>query len=215
MDQMSCRCTAVRAIFLSLFVVSLLSAAPQQKAKKAGKSVAPETAAASVNGGPGPLDYRDYVIGAEDVLLIRVWRDAEVSGQVMVRPDGRITLQLLGDIQAAGSTPEALTQVIYEGLSKLKTLDKSEVTVAVTSVNSKKYFIQGEVLKPGAYPLLIPTTILEALVNAGGFRDFANQKKIVVLRGGARFQFNYREVIAGKKREQNIYLQTGDQIIVP
>ena len=174
----------------------------------------PDTVAGGVNGAPA-LDNKSYQIGPEDVLLIRVWRDPEVSGTVMVRPDGRITLQLLGEIQAAGNTPEALTQVIYDGLSKLKTLDKSEVTVSVQTVNSKKYYLQGEVNRPGSYPLLIPTTILEALVNAGGFRDFANQKKIVILRGSARYQFNYKEVIAGKKREQNIYLQPGDQIIVP
>jgi polysaccharide biosynthesis/export protein len=212
---MSCRCPALKAALVSIFVLSLVWGAAPKKTKKSAKSVAPETVAASVTGGPGPLDYKNYVIGAEDILLIRVWRDPEESGQVMVRPDGKVTLQLLGDIQAAGMSPEALTQVIYDGLSKLKTLDKSEVTVTVISVNSKKYYIQGEVLKPGSYPLLIPTTILEALVNAGGFKDFANQKKIVVLRGGARFQFNYKEVIAGKKREQNIYLQPNDQIIVP
>ena len=212
---MICRCPALKAAILSIFVLSLVWGAAPKKAKKSSKSVAPETAAASVTAGPGPLDYKNYVIGAEDILLIRVWRDAEVSGQVMVRPDGKITLQLLGDIQAAGMSPEALTQVVFDGLSKLKTLDRSEVTVTVTAVNSKKYYIQGEVLKPGSYSLLIPTTVLEALVNAGGFKDFANQKKIVVLRGGARFKFNYREVIAGKKREQNIYLQPSDQIIVP
>jgi polysaccharide export outer membrane protein len=212
---MSCRSQALRAIFWSVIVASLLAAEPPQKGKKAAKPVASNTVAAGVTTGPGPLDYKSYVIGAEDVLLIRVWRDPEVSGSVVVRPDGKITLQLLGDIQAAGLTPEALTQVVYDGLSKLKTLEKSEVTVAVTGVHSKKYYLQGEVLKPGSYPLLIPTTVLEALVNAGGFRDFANQKKIVILRGDTRFRFNYKEVIAGKKREQNIYLQPDDQIIVP
>lgn len=206
---------ALRAIFLFILCLTLLVAAPPQKSKKGKATVAPNTVAAGVNASPGPLDYKSYIIGAEDVLLIRVWRDAEVSGPVTVRPDGKITLQLLGDIQAAGLTPEALTQVVYDGMSKLKTLDKSEVTVAVTDVRSKKYYIQGEVLKPGAYPLLIPTTVLEALVNAGGFRDFANQKKIKVLRGSSRFEFNYKEVIQGKKQEQNIYLQPGDQIIVP
>jgi len=211
---MRSRSQALRAICLSLFVASLLGAAPPQKGKKAAKPVASNTVATSVPG-PSPLDYKSYIIGAEDVLLIRVWRDAEVSGPVVVRPDGKITLQLLGDIQAAGLTPEALTQVIYEGMAKLKTLEKSEVTVAVTGVHSKKYYLQGEVLKPGAYPLLIPTTVLEALVNAGGFRDFANQKKIAILRGTTRFKFNYKEVISGKKLEQNIYLQPGDQIIVP
>ncbi len=160
-------------------------------------------------------DPKTFVIGAEDVLKVTVWRDNEVSAQVMVRPDGKITLQLLGEVQAAGLTPEALTQVIYDGLSKLKTIDKSEVTVTVVTVNSKKYFIQGEIFKPGSYPLLVPTTILEAMGYAGGFKEFANQKDIVIIRkGGERFKFNYKEVIAGKKLEQNRLLEPGDQIIV-
>jgi len=135
----------------------------------------------------------------------------------MVRPDGKITLQLLGEMQAAGLTPEGLTQQIFEGLSKLKkTIDKSEVTVTVQTVNSRKYYIQGEVYRAGQFPLLVPTTVLEALGNSGGFKEFANQKKVVILRkGGQRFHFNYKEVIAGKKLEQNILLQPGDQIIVP
>ena len=94
-------------------------------------------------------------------------------------------------------------------------MTQPEVNVAVLQVNSKKYFIIGEVQKPGSYPLTVPTTVLEALVNAGGFRDFANPKKIIVLRAGERFKFNYKEVIAGKKMEQNIKLESGDQIIVP
>lgn len=207
---MRCRSFALSVIcFLSVLAPSASTAGPQ-KTKK-GAPVAPDTVA----GGAPALDSKSYIIGAEDVLLIRVWRDPEVSGTVVVRPDGKVTLQLLGEIQAAGMTPEALTQVVYDGLSKLKTLDKSEVTVSIQAVNSKKYYLQGEVNRPGSYPLLIPTTVLEALVNAGGFRDFANQKKITILRGSSRFLFNYKEVIAGKKREQNIYLQPGDQIIVP
>jgi polysaccharide biosynthesis/export protein len=211
MKQMLFRCyPALRAISLSVLGLSLLSAAPQ----KSSKTAAPT--AATVNATPQAApETKSYVIGAEDVLMIGVWRDTEVSKQVVVRPDGKITLPLLGDIQAAGTTPEALTQVVYDGLSKLKTLDKSEVTVAVVQVNSKKYFINGEIIKPGAYPLLIPTTVLEALVNAGGFRDFADKKGIIVLRGSTRFKFNYQDVIRGKKMEQNILLQPGDQIIVP
>ena len=141
--------------------------------------------------------------------------DTDLTIEV-VRPDGKITLQLLGEIQAAGLTPEALSQQIFEGLSKLKkSIDKSEVTVTVNAVNSRKYHIQGEVYKAGQFPLLVPTTVLEALGNAGGFKEFANPKKIVIIRkGGARFNFNYKEVIAGKKLEQNIQLQPGDQIIV-
>jgi polysaccharide export outer membrane protein len=204
------RCSPVlQVLFLSFLGLSLLAAAPK-KPKKGTPPPAVSGAAAGIG-----VDPKSYVIGPEDILLIRVWRDTEVSGVVMVRPDGKITLQLLGEIQAAGLTPEALTQVIFDGLSKLKTLDKSEVTVSIQTVNSKKYYIQGEVGKSGGYPLLIPTTVLEALVNAGGFKDFANKKKIVIIRNGTRYHFNYKEVVAGKKMEQNILLQPGDQIIVP
>jgi len=159
------------------------------------------------------IDPKKYNIGAEDVLLIKVWREAELSGPAVVRPDGKISMPLVGEIQAAGITPESLSATIAEGLSKYMT--RPEVSVSVTAVNSKRYFISGEVNRPGAYPLLIPTTILEALVNAGGFRDFADTKKIVVLRGTARRSFNYKEVIKGKKTEQNVLLEPGDHIIVP
>src|SRR5882724_2902952 len=202
---------AACGILLCILGLSLLSAGPmKEKGKKGAKATAPVASAAG-----STLDLKSFVIGPEDVLRVTVWRDTEVSTQVMVRPDGKITLQLLGEIQAAGLTPEALTQVIFDGLSKLKTIDKSEVTVTVVTVNSKKYFIQGEVLKPGSYPLLVPTTVLEAMGYAGGFREFANQKDIVIIRkGGERFKFNYKEVVAGKKLEQNRLLEPGDQIIV-
>ena len=164
---------------------------------------------------PAPSVGDEYRLATGDKLRIEVYKDAQLSQSVQVRPDGKITLQLLGEVQAAGLTPEALTQVIYDGLSKLKTIDKSEVTVTVVAVNSKKYFIQGEIFKPGSYPLLVPTTVLEAMGYAGGFREFANQKDIVIIRkGGERFKFNYKEVIAGKKLEQNRLLEPGDQIIV-
>src|SRR5437867_1157292 len=171
---------AVCAICLSILAVSLSSAAPTDK-KKGAKPTAPAAAAASAATGAS-VDPKSFVIGAEDVLMVSVWRDPEVSRQVMVRPDGKITLQLVGDIQAAGLTPEALTQVIFDGLSKLKTIDKSEVTVSIMTVNSRKYYLQGEVNRPGVYTLLVPTTVLEAIGQAGGFREFANQKNIVIIR---------------------------------
>jgi len=207
---MSRRRAAVRCIFLCVLGLSLLSAASSKDKKKGAKAAAPVGGAAGST--PDPMTF---VIGAEDVLKVTVWRDNDVSAQVMVRPDGKITLERLGEVQAAGLTPEALTQVIYDGLSKLKTIDKSEVTVTVVTVNSKKYFIQGEIFKPGSYPLLVPTTILEAMGYACGFKEFANQKDIVIIRkGGERFKFNYKEVIAGKKLEQSRLLEPGDQIIV-
>lgn len=185
----------------------MLAASPKEKKAP----TAPAVPAAK----PGAVDPKTFVIGADDILLVRVWRDAEVSGQVTVRPDGKITLQLLGEIQAAGLTPEALTQSIYDGMSKLKQLEKSEVTVTILQVNSRKYIIQGEISRPGSYSLLVPTTVLEAIGHAGGFREFANEKKIMILRNGTQLKFNYKDVIHGKNLSQNILLQPGDQIIVP
>lgn len=204
-------CYVVPRYLLLVFLGLSLLTANQKTKPKPGVAAAP----ASKDSAGNTIDPKSYVIGPEDILQVRVWRDAEVSAQVTVRPDGKITLQLLGDIHAAGDTAERLTQVIFDGLSKLKTIDRSEVTVSVVEVRSKKYYIQGEVLKPGAFSLHIPTTVLEALVNAGGFRDFANQKKIVVLRHGERLKFNYKDVVKGKHMEQNIQLQPGDLIMVP
>jgi polysaccharide export outer membrane protein len=199
-------------LLLCALGLSDLSAAP--KKKKDANPAAPGTAPASAPGGVA-VDPKSFVIGPEDVLLVRVWNSPQVSGQVTVRPDGKITLQLLGELQAAGLTPDALTQAIYDGVLKFEAHDRSEVTVSVLQVNSRKYFIQGEVSKSGSFPLLIPTTVLEALVNAGGFREFANPKRIIIMRGGQQYHFNYKEVTHGKKMEQNILLQPGDQIIVP
>jgi len=159
------------------------------------------------------VDPKAYLIGAEDVISIHVWHEPENSGQFVVRPDGKVSVPLVGEIQAAGLTPERLSLNITESLRKI--MVHPDVTVGVERVNSKKYYIQGEVNKPGSYPLMIDTTVLEALVNAGGFRDFANSKKIVILRGSERLKFNYREVTHGKKMEQNILVRPGDQIIVP
>ena len=203
---------ALVTVILGALELSDLSA----QSKKAKEDVAPAMpgAAAKAPGGV-TIDPKTFVIGPEDVLWIRVWNSPNLSNQVTVRPDGKITLQLLGEIQAAGSTPEALTQVIYDGVSKFETHDKSEITVTVQQVNSRKYSIQGEVGHSGAFPLLRPTTVLEALVNAGGFREFAKTNKIIIISGGQQYHFNYKEVIHGKKLEQNRLLQPGDQIIVP
>jgi polysaccharide biosynthesis/export protein len=201
---------ALLTVFLCVLGLSDLSA----DSKKTKKDATPAVPGAKTPAGAA-VDPKTFVIGPEDILLVRVWNSPQVSGQVTVRPDGKITLQLLGEIQAAGLTPEALTQSIYDGVSKFETHDKSEVTVEVRQVNSRKYFIQGEVMRSGAFPLLLPTTVLEALVNAGGFREFANTKKIIIMSGGQQYYFNYKEVIHGKKLEQNRLLQPGDQIIVP
>jgi polysaccharide export outer membrane protein len=160
-----------------------------------------------------PQDDHPFILGAEDQITVLVYGSTEFSGAHMVRPDGKITMPFLGDVTAAGLSPIELGNVVKERLKKY--LVDPDVSVSVNAVNSKRYYIQGEVNKTGAFPLLVPTKVLEALVNAGGFRDFANQKKIVVMRmTGERLNFNYKEVIRGKKMEQNIYLKPGDIIIV-
>ena len=160
-----------------------------------------------------PQDEHPFVLGAEDQIAILVYGSAEFNGSHMIRPDGKITMPFLGDIMAAGVTPVELGNIVRDRLKKY--IVDPDVSVSVTGINSKRYYIQGEVNKTGAFPLLVPTKVLEALVNAGGFRDFANQKKIVVMRvSGERLNFNYKEVIRGKKMDQNIYLKPGDIIIV-
>ena len=159
-----------------------------------------------------PVDPRTYVIGAEDVLAVRVWKDADASGMVTVRPDGKITLALGGDIQASGLTPEQLSKRITEALSSY--INRPQVTVIVQGVYSKKYYISGEVNRPGGFPLVVPTTLVEALTQAGGFREFANQKRIIIMRGSKRMQFNYKDYIKGKGLDQNIQLENGDHIVV-
>jgi polysaccharide export outer membrane protein len=160
-----------------------------------------------------PVNPRTYIIGAEDILQIRVWREPDLSGPVGVRPDGKISMPLIGDLQASGLTPEKLAEAIKEGLTKYVT--EPEVMVQVASVNSKKYFMSGEVQRPGSYPLVVPTTIAEALAIAGGFRDYADTKKILIMRGPKRYKFNYKDFVKGKNPTQNIPLESGDHIIVP
>lgn len=159
-----------------------------------------------------------YVIGNSDVLAVTVWKQPEISRSIPVRPDGRISLPLVGEIQAAGLTPLQLEQAIA---AKLKTyMTNPEVTVIVEKINSQKFNVLGRVAKPGSYPLTATTTVLDAIASAGGFLDFAKQKGIYILRhasngGQTRIPFNYKDVIKGKHVEQNIRLQPDDTVIVP
>jgi polysaccharide biosynthesis/export protein len=159
-----------------------------------------------------------YVIGANDVLAISVWKEPDISRSLPVRSDGKISLPLVGELQAGGQTPQQLEQEITKRLTNY--ISEPEVTVIVTDSKSQKINILGMVTKPGAYLLTSSTTILDAIALAGGFKDFAKQKAIYVLRQNAdgtqqRLSFNYKEVIKGKNPEQNIRLQAGDTIVVP
>ena len=177
-----------------------------EKGVKSPAEIAPMPTAA-------PVDPKTYVIGPEDILLVHVWREQELSSAVQVRPDGKITLPLIGEMEAAGQTPEGLKTKIVEALQEY--IVKPEVIVSIRSVLSRKYYITGEVNRPGPFPLVVPTTVLEALTNAGGFGEFANLKKITILRKGKILKFNYNEVIKGKKLEQNVLLENGDFVNVP
>ena len=158
-----------------------------------------------------------YVIGPEDVLNINVWKETDMTRVVPVRPDGKISLPLINDVQAAGLTPLQLASAVTDKLRKF--LTDPQVTVIVTAINSQRVYVVGEVLKAGAFPLLPGMTILQALANAGGFTTFANVKKIHVMRvvNGKHtdLPFNYREVIKGDKPDQNIKLEPGDTVVVP
>jgi len=158
-----------------------------------------------------------YVIGPQDELYISVWKEQDVTRTVPVRPDGKISLPLINDIQAAGLTPVQLAGLITEKLNKY--LTEPQVTVIVTATNSRRIFIMGEVGRSGAYALLPDMTILQALSGAGGFSQFANLKGIYVLRKEngkqVKYPFNYKEVIKGDRPQQNILLKPGDTVVVP
>jgi len=202
---------ARRILPISLAILLGLSSAsavvPQQD-KPAAK--APEKAAA-------PTAGSGYVIAPGDVLDIQVWQEPNVSKAVPVRPDGKISLPLLEDVQAAGLTATALTTDLTERLKKF--ISDPQVTVIVSQVNSQRIYITGEVNRGGTYPLEPGMTVLQGLASAGGFTAFANVKKIYVLRAEngkqIKYPFNYKEAIKGKDAAQNILLQPGDTIVVP
>jgi len=180
------------------------------------QSGAPQKPPAQAKPLPATTDP-NYVIGAEDVLDISVWNETQISRSVPVRPDGKISLPLLNDMQAAGQTPSQLGTQIAEGLKKFIT--DPQVTVIVTAVNSRRFYITGEVQRAGTYPLLPEMTVLQALASSGGFTTFANTGKIYVLRTvngkQTKLPFNYKDVLNGKHPEQNVMLMPGDTIVIP
>jgi polysaccharide biosynthesis/export protein len=170
-----------------------------------------QTTTAGIQVGP------DYVIGPADSLEINVWKENDLDAKVPVRPDGKISLPLLGDVTASGFTPTQLAADLSQRLKKY--VDDPRVTVVVTAVNSRRIYIVGEVTHTGAYPLLGNMTVLQALSGAGGFSPFASLKNIYVLRNqdGAQVKlpFNYKKVIKGQNMQQNVQLRPGDTIVVP
>lgn len=182
----------------------------------AAKAAAPQsTAAAPKPSNPKTEAQKRYVIGPLDVLDIKVWNQQQLSGAFAVGPDGMISLSLVGDIKADGLTTTQLSDTIR---SRLKDccLNDPIVEVSVGKINSKRYFVYGEVLRQGPYPLIEATTIMDALSEVG-FKDFANPKKITIKRGDTVFKFNYEDFRKGKNKSTNvnIELQNGDRIFVP
>ena len=160
----------------------------------------------------------DYLIGTSDVLEINVWQEKELTESVPVRSDGKISMPLIGEVQASGRTP---TQLKEEITSKLRAyLTAPDVTVVVLQMNSRKFNVLGRVMKPGSYSLSATTTVLDAIAEAGGFQDFAKIKKIYILRRDdkgrlSHIPFNYKDVIQGKHPEENIALLPNDSVVVP
>jgi polysaccharide biosynthesis/export protein len=173
----------------------------------------------TVTGSSGTVNARPgYVIGAGDVLSVNVLNEPEVTGKVPVRPDGMITVPLIGDVQASGLTTDKLEATITKKLSDY--VKQPAVTVVVEEMNSREFNVLGKVQHPGAFALNKPTRVLDALALAGGFNEFAKKNKVYILRTDAsgqttRLPFNYKKVAAGEDDSENVQLQAGDTVIVP
>jgi polysaccharide export outer membrane protein len=223
------RVSTAHTLWLGFIFVALCgSAFGQAPASNQTGGVAPAAAAGSIAAAvtspqPAAADAskahdNHFIIGNDDMLAINVWKEPEVSRVLPVRSDGRISLPLVGEVQASGRTPLQLEKEIAEKLKEFIT--DPEVTVMVQQINSQKYNILGQVAKPGSFPLTLTTTVLDAIAAAGGFKDFAKQKGVYILRQNsdgteARISFNYKDVIKGKNPEQNIKLQPNDTVVVP
>ena len=198
----------MRPRVLVVTILALLAFAGAAPAQQAGKPAAEPA--------PGPtLD--PYKIGPEDMLSITVWKNEAMSRTVQVRPDGMISMPLLDDVTAAGLTPMQLRDVLAKRLAEF--IPNPDVSVIVTSVQSFKVSVLGEVSKPGRFDLKSWTTILDVIAQAGGFNQFAARSRIVVLRPTGktmtRIPFNYNKMVSSGGEEDNFYLQPGDIVLVP
>jgi polysaccharide biosynthesis/export protein len=177
----------------------------------------PAAPAPAVTSAPDLVIPRNYVIGTDDLLAVVYWRDKEMSTDARVRPDGRISLPLINEVMAAGLTPEELQKKITEESKRF--MEDASITVVVREILSLRVFITGEVNKPGPYPITSTTTVMQLISMAGGLREYANAKNIMIMRKEGEkqtsFKFNYKEVAAGKNLKQNVDLKPGDTVVVP
>lgn len=203
---------ALLAVCMAPAVCTMPVYAQSNTAAPQGNTPAPQTQPVK-----SATDDPTYVIGPEDMINVAVWKEPDFSSTVPVRPDGKISLPLLGDIEAAGRTPSELAQDLTGKLKKY--IDDPHVTVVVTAINSKRVYILGEVNHPGAMNMTPKMTVLQAISAAGGVTPYANTKKISILRTEegkqTKFMFNYKEVVNGNDPQQNILLKSGDTIVVP
>lgn len=207
------------SIFLAALLIGFISTVLWGQAASDAKPTSNMGAQAPVsNAGAVKPHDATFLIGNDDVLAINVWKEPDISRSIPVRSDGKISLPLVGEVQAAGITPLKLEQEIAARLKNY--IAEPEVTVIVQQVNSQKFNILGQVNRPGSYPLATSPTVLDAIAVAGGFRDFAKQKAIYVLRQNpdgtqSRLPFNYKDVVKGHNPAQNVKLQPRDTIVVP
>jgi polysaccharide export outer membrane protein len=202
---------------LALVLGAALTAQAQTPAPAQKPAVSPEAAAAAAPRPTDPVVPPGYVIGPDDLLSIVYWKDKDMSADAQVRPDGRIALPLINEVVAAGLTPEQLREKLTE--ESRRYMEDASITVVVRQINSRKAFITGEINKPGPYPLTAPTTVMQLIAMAGGLREYANSKKIIIMRTengrSISLPFNYRDVTSGKKLDQNVVLKPGDTVVVP
>lgn len=203
--------SGVAAILLAAASLSGLAQSPVPQDPAAAGPAPVQAAAATIAVSP------DYVIGPTDVLSVVFYGNQELSGEVTVRPDGKISLPLLNDVAAAGRTPEQLRLELAELATRF--VRQPVVTVIVRQVNNNRAFITGQVVNPGPYVLSGPTTVLQLIAMAGGFTDFADRKHVLITRveGATQraFAFNYDEVVKKHDLKQNIILKPGDTVVVP
>jgi len=205
----------LRLLLIVLCGYLLSQSQARGQATHSADTVATQSAQSKETSGSKPGDG-SYVIGNDDILAINVWKEPDFSRSIQVRSDGKISLPLMGEVQATGRTPLQLQQDIATKLQDYIT--KPEVTVMVEQINSKKFNVLGQVIKPGSYSLTLASTVVDALAIANGPRDFAKLKSIFILRqnsggGQTRIAFNYRDFLKGKA--QNVKLEPNDTVVVP
>jgi polysaccharide biosynthesis/export protein len=225
---MTANCRSKSTADAVLFIGSLvcvISIACEMPAFAQAQTPPPQTPPATTTAAPPPAVIRppdvvvprDYVIGTDDLLGIVYWRDKEMTTDARVRPDGRISLPLINEVMAAGLTPEELQKKVTEESKRF--MEDASITVVVREINSLRVFITGEVNKPGPYSITSATTVMQLISIAGGLREYANSKNIMIMRKEGDKQtslkFNYKEVAAGKNLKQNIDLKAGDTVVVP